>query len=66
MLFEHALLPSGDIAESGAMYAGWPARMLDQRRDSDATLCSMSTDVDKAGSVSVMEKGGSISSAEKV
>ena len=32
MLMEHALLPSGDVAESGGVYVGWPARLLDQRR----------------------------------
>lgn len=32
MLMEHALLPSGDIAESGGVYVGWPARPLEQRR----------------------------------
>jgi len=57
MLLEHALLPSGDIAESGAIYAGWPARMLDQRRGSDATM---------VGSISDAEKGGSRSSTDKV
>lgn len=34
MLLEHALLASGDIAESGAVYAGWPARQQDRRRRS--------------------------------
>lgn len=32
MLLEHALLASGDIAEAGAVYAGWPAQQLDERR----------------------------------
>ncbi|CDO73079.1 hypothetical protein BN946_scf185007.g133 [Trametes cinnabarina] len=30
MLLEHTLLTSGEIAESGGVYAGWPARRLDQ------------------------------------
>ena len=34
MLLEHALLASGDIAEAGAIYAGWPARQLEERRPS--------------------------------
>lgn len=39
MLLEHALLASGDIAESGAVYAGWPARQQDRRRrGSDDTV----------------------------
>jgi hypothetical protein len=41
MLLEHALLASGDIAESGAIYAGWPARQFEQRRDSEVTLVPM-------------------------
>ncbi|KAI0338447.1 acetyl-CoA synthetase-like protein [Trametopsis cervina] len=38
MLLEHALLASGDIAENGAIYAGWPARQLDERRASLVTV----------------------------
>ncbi len=38
MLLEHALLPSGDIAEGGAVYAGWPAQQLDQRKASEITI----------------------------
>lgn len=34
MLMEHALLPSGDIAEGGGVYVGWPARAIDPRRGS--------------------------------
>ncbi|KAI8995280.1 acetyl-CoA synthetase-like protein [Trametes punicea] len=30
MLFEHTLLTSGEIAESGGVYSGWPAQRLDQ------------------------------------
>lgn len=30
MLLEHTLLTSGEIAESGGVYSGWPARRLDQ------------------------------------
>lgn len=29
MLLEHTLLPSGEIAEAGAVYFGWPARRQD-------------------------------------
>lgn len=32
MLVEHALLASGDVAEAGAVYSGWPARQLEKRR----------------------------------
>ena len=32
MLLEHALLASGDIAEAGAVYSGWPARQIEKRR----------------------------------
>ena len=35
MLLEHALLASGDIAEAGAVYAGWPAHQLEQRREEE-------------------------------
>ena len=28
MLLEHTLLASGEIAEAGEMYVGWPARRL--------------------------------------
>lgn len=31
MLLEHTLLTSGEIAESGGVYAGWPAHRMDQR-----------------------------------
>ena len=30
MLLEHTLLTSGEIAESGGVYAGWPAHRLSQ------------------------------------
>ncbi|KAJ7833753.1 hypothetical protein B0H13DRAFT_2212517, partial [Mycena leptocephala] len=26
MLCEHTLLPSGDVADCGSVYSGWPAR----------------------------------------
>jgi hypothetical protein len=29
MLCEHTLLPSGEIADSGAIYVGWPAKRFD-------------------------------------
>ena len=29
MLLEHTLLASGEVAEAGGVYAGWPARLLD-------------------------------------
>lgn len=32
MLMEHALLPSGEIAEAGGVYVGWPASRLDLAR----------------------------------
>jgi hypothetical protein len=28
MLCEHTLLTSGDVADSGVTYAGWPAKIL--------------------------------------
>ena len=44
MLLEHTLLTSGEIAESGGVYAGWPAHRLDQeaylRRQSSYKLLS--------------------------
>lgn len=44
MLLEHTLLTSGEIAESGGVYAGWPAHRLDQkaylRRQSSYQLLS--------------------------
>ncbi|KAJ7206543.1 hypothetical protein GGX14DRAFT_121528, partial [Mycena pura] len=30
MLCEHTLLPSGDVADSGSAYFGWPAQRLDE------------------------------------
>lgn len=32
MLLEHTLVASGEIAEAGAIYAGWPARQLRTRK----------------------------------
>ncbi len=32
MLLEHTLVASGEIAEAGAVYAGWPARQLRARK----------------------------------
>lgn len=44
MLLEHTLLTSGEIAESGGVYTGWPARHLDDdvyvRRQSSFQLLS--------------------------
>ena len=57
-LLEHALLPSGDIAERGAIYAGWPARMLEQPRAGSGSTTM-------ASSASELEKGGSTSSTLK-
>jgi hypothetical protein len=31
MLCEHTLLTSGDVADSGVAYVGWPARRLEDR-----------------------------------
>jgi hypothetical protein len=31
MLLEHTLLTSGEIAEAGGVYVGWPARLLDSK-----------------------------------
>ena len=46
MLMEHALLPSGDIAESGGVYVGWPARLIDMRRGSiTSTVVGSAEDV---------------------
>ena len=50
MLVEHALLASGDIAESGAIYAGWPARQLDQRKASEITMVDHSASMEKQSS----------------
>ena len=36
MLLEHALLASGDVAEGGAVYAGWPAAPVHEWRPSPA------------------------------
>lgn len=44
MLMEHALLPSGEIAEGGGVYVGWPARVVDQRRPSVATTITLMGD----------------------
>ncbi|KAJ7654909.1 hypothetical protein B0H17DRAFT_1214148 [Mycena rosella] len=29
MLYEHTLLTSGDVADAGAVYSGWPAKQID-------------------------------------
>jgi len=31
MLCEHTLLTSGDVADSGVTYVGWPARRLEDK-----------------------------------
>ena len=54
MLLEHALLASGDIAESGAIYAGWPARQFEQRRDSEATVVEETVESEKKVSKSTI------------
>ena len=38
MLLEHTLLASGDVAESGVVYTGWPARRFKVERDSDTLI----------------------------
>ena len=50
MLMEHALLPSGDIAEGGGVYVGWPARLIDPRRGSTtSTVVGSTEDIPKSG-----------------
>ncbi|TBU54904.1 acetyl-CoA synthetase-like protein [Dichomitus squalens] len=49
MLLEHTLLTSGEIAESGGVYAGWPARTMDEKtwersRTSSMVLSTFHTD----------------------
>ncbi|KAI0693792.1 acetyl-CoA synthetase-like protein [Cytidiella melzeri] len=44
MLMEHALLPSGDVAEAGGVYVGWPAKLLDPRRASAVSTLLGSVD----------------------
>lgn len=49
MLLEHTLLTSGEIAEAGGVYAGWPARRMDQEtyirnRTSSMVLSTFHTD----------------------
>ncbi|PPQ70848.1 hypothetical protein CVT24_001055 [Panaeolus cyanescens] len=36
MLCEHTLLTSGDVADSGALYAGWPAKQLPPTHTEDS------------------------------
>jgi hypothetical protein len=31
VLYEHTLLASGDVADAGVAYVGWPARRLEDR-----------------------------------
>ncbi|KAF8887351.1 hypothetical protein BD779DRAFT_1672802 [Infundibulicybe gibba] len=38
MLSEHTLLTSGEIAEAGAVYAGWPAKRLDYVAEKDTQV----------------------------
>lgn len=37
MLSEHTLLTSGEVAESGAVYVGWPARQPEKAYDATAS-----------------------------
>lgn len=44
MLMEHALLPSGDVAEASGVYVGWPARQVEHRLGSEVSTFVESTD----------------------
>lgn len=62
MLVEHTLLASGDITENGAVYAGWPARQLDERRASEITMIdhSMVTEKDESKASTLVSKASTI------
>lgn len=63
MLLEHTLLTSGEIAEAGQVYVGWPAKPLNNWKPKDvvdrdasegATLmCPMCRDFPKMASVTM-------------
>jgi len=38
MLSEHTLLTSGDVADSGVVYTGWPARRLEDKANTTQKL----------------------------
>lgn len=46
MLCEHTLLTSGDVADSGVTYVGWPARRLGNR-----PAKAQDIDIDERGSL---------------
>lgn len=51
MLLEHTLLASGEIAEAGEVYAGWPARRLVSEKKRSAPTATYTTSVTYAPSI---------------
>ncbi len=45
MLLEHTLLASGEIAEAGEVYAGWPARRLVSEKERQAATATYTSSV---------------------
>lgn len=54
MLLEHTLLASGDIAEAGEVYAGWPARRLVSQKKRRAATASYTSSVTYAPSLAAV------------
>ena len=54
MLLEHTLLASGDIAEAGEVYAGWPARRLISEKQRQAATATYRTSVTYAPSMAAV------------
>ena len=53
MLLEHTLLASGEIAEAGEVYVGWPARRLVSEKKRQATIATYASSVTYAPSIEV-------------
>jgi len=52
MLLEHTLLASGEIAEAGEVYAGWPARrMLPEKKKRQVATATYTSSVTYSPSV---------------
>jgi hypothetical protein len=47
MLLEHTLLTSGETAEAGSVYVGWPARQLDEKEWRNGKVLSDDNDFSK-------------------
>lgn len=51
MLLEHTLLASGEIAEAGEVYVGWPARRFVSEKQRHAATATYTTSVTYSSSI---------------